>query len=425
MRHLPLPVVLLWITASGPVAAQEPPPPLLIRDVTLIDGTDATPRPHHDVVVREGRIESVAPTGGFDEFEGRVIDGSGRFLIPGLIDAHVHLAGGSRADAERQLRWLVEGGVTSVRDMAGDARTLAGLQQSLITGEIVGPRLDYVALLAGTAFLSDPRLRAATRGYAEGESPYMIPIDEDTDPGAAVRLAKGTGATGVKLYAALDADQVRALTAAAHEVGLHVWAHAAVFPARPVEIVEAGVDGLSHAPYAIWDAAEPTADFTLRAAGDFGGVPPDGPAMDRVIDALVRAGTVLDPTLFVFERQARGDDATARDRAAWGAAFTGRAHGAGVTIAAGTDAAGAPLAGAWPNVHREMELLVERAGLSPIEALRAGTRGGAVAVGDLVNRGTIEVGKLADLVLLSADPTVDIAHSTTVEGVILGGRVVR
>lgn len=425
MRILFPAVLLLWIAATGPMAAQEPTPPLLIRDVTLIDGTDGPPRPHHDVMVRDGRIETVGPTGGFEAFEGRVIDGSGRFLIPGLVDAHVHLAGGSRAAAEKQLQWLLEGGVTSVRDMAGDARMLAGLQQSLITGEISGPRIDYVALLAGTAFMSDPRLRAATRGYTEGESPYMIPVNEDTDPGAVVRLAKGTGATGVKLYAALDPARVEALTAAAHEVGLQVWAHSAVFPARPVEILEAGVDGVSHAPYVIWDAAEPTPDFTLRAVGDFQGVPPDGAAMDRVIDAMVRAGTVLDPTLLVFERQAEADDDTARARAAWGAAFTRRAHEAGVIIAAGTDNAGAPLAGAWPHVHEEMELLVERAGLSPLDALRAGTRGGAAALGDLAHRGTVEPGKLADLVLLSADPTLDIAHSTAIERVIQGGRVVR
>lgn len=425
MRRLSSTVVLLWIAAAGTVAAQEPAPPLLIRDVTLIDGTEAPPRPHHDVVVRDGRIDTVAPTGGFDVFDGRVIDGSGRFLIPGLVDAHVHLSGGSRAAAEKQLRWLLEGGVTSVRDMAGDARMLAGLQQSLVTGEIVGPRIDYVALLAGRAFLSDPRLRAATMGYDEGESPYMIPVDEDTDPAAVVRLARGTGATGVKLYAALDASQVGALTTAAHEVGLEVWAHSAVFPARPVEILEAGVDGVSHAPYVIWDAAEPTPDFTLRAVGDFGGVPPDGEAMERVIAAMARAGTVLDPTLFVFETQAEAGDDTARARAAWGAAFTRAAHGAGVTLAAGTDNAGAPLAGAWPHVHREMELLVERAGLSPLDALRAGTRGGAAALGDLARRGTVEAGKFADLVLLSADPTLDITHSTAIERVIQGGRVVR
>jgi len=414
-------MALLSIVARS-AAAQEAPPPTLIRDVTVVDGPGGV-RDHLDVVLRDGLIESVAPTMGEVGFDGPVVEGTGRWLVPGLVDAHVHLGDASREEAERTLRWALEGGVTSVRDMAGDARRLAGLKASLVTGEIPGPMVYYVALLAGRPFLEDPRLVGATRGFAPGEAPYMIPLDGGTDVARAVAIAKGTGATAVKLYAALDAALVREATREAHALGLRVWAHSAIFPAKPVEILDAGVDVVSHAPYVIWEAAPPTPDFALRARGDFEGVPVDGADMGLVVDAMVRNGTVLDPTLFVFDREL--DDPVARRRLEWGAAFTRRAHEAGVAIAAGTDGIGRPLAGELPNVHGEMELLVRLAGFTPLQALTAGTMGGARAIGVQGRIGSVEAGKDADLVLLEADPTVDIRNTRRIAAVIQRGRRIR
>jgi imidazolonepropionase-like amidohydrolase len=410
------------LAAPRSSGAQGAPPPLLIRDVTVVDGPGGL-RVHLDVVLRDGRIESVTPTAGEHPFDGRVVEGTGRWLVPGFVDAHVHVGDASREDAERTLRWALEGGVTSLRDMAGDARRLAGLKVSLVTGEIPGPALYYVALLAGPPFLKDPRLVAATEGFGPGEAPYMIPLDDGTDVARAVAIAKGTGATAIKLYAALDAGLVRTATREAHALGLRVWAHSGIFPAKPVEILDAGVDVVSHAPYVIWEAAPPTPDFTLRARGDFENVPADGEDMGRVVEAMVRNGTVLDPTLFVFDRDQ--DDPLARRRLEWGAAFTRRAHAAGVPVDAGTDGIGRPLAGELPNVHREMELLVRLAGLTPLEALTAGTMGGARAIGVETRIGSVEVGKDADLVLLEADPTADIRNTRRIVGVIQGGRRIR
>lgn len=410
------------LDASPSLAQQEEDGALLIRNATVVDGTGAEPRPGMEVEVRDGLIAAVRPST-TDPFDGRVLDARGGFLIPGLIDAHVHLSGREWEESREELEWLVQGGVTTVRDMAGDARQLAGLQQALLTGELTGPALYYSALLAGPPFMSDPRLEAATVGYAQGTSPYMIPVTPETDVAEALARARGTGATGVKLYAALDPETVRTVTAEAHRHGLQVWAHSAIFPARPVEILDAGVDGISHAPYVIWDAEPPTPDFTLRARGDFARIPADGEEMGRVIDALLRNGTVLDPTLFVFHRLAESDSTGLRLR--WAADFTRRAQRAGVPIAAGTDGAGAPLAGELPNVHTEMALLVEWAGLTPSQALTAGTLGGALALGMADRLGTVEVGKVADLVLLAEDPTRDIQNTRTLVHVIRGGRVIR
>lgn len=402
---------------------QETAPPILIRNVTVIDGTGAGPNPGMDVTLQGGTIASIKPHEEEVTFEGRIIEAKGQFLIPGIIDAHTHLSGSNRRANEVLFRWILEGGVTSVRDMAGDARDMAGIQRALISGELTGPSVYYSALMAGPEFMEDPRLVAATKGYPLGESPYMIPLTSETDLVRTVAMAKGTGATGVKLYAALSAELVEAATAEAHRMGMRVWGHSAIFPAKPVEISNAGVDGVSHAPYVIWEGAPPTADFTLRAKGDFKNIPADGPDMDRVIEAMVRNGTLLDPTLFYFSRGT--NDPLARQRLAWGATFTERAHQAGVTIVAGTDDVGRPLAGALPNIHSEMEVLVELAGLSPLEALTAGTLAGAMAIGNQDTVGSIEPGKVADLVLLSADPSRDIRNTRAIVRVIQGGELVR
>ena len=403
-----------------PAGAQEDTA-LLIRDVTVVDALGV--RSGVDVEIREGEIQEVIAGRGDEDFDGRVIQGTNRFLIPGLIDAHVHLEGSSRRESERVFQWLLEGGVTSVRDMAGDARTLAGLHQAQLTGELDGPALHYSGLMAGPAFLADPRLRAATLGYEEGQAPYMIPVTDETDLARSVASLKGTGATGVKLYADLPAHLVESITREAHQAGLQVWAHFTVFPAKPGDVVGSGVDGVSHAPYVIWEAAPATDDFTLRARGDFDGVSPNHPAVLAVLDSMASRGTVLDPTLFVFDRQAQ--DELGRRRMAWAADLTALAKDRGVTIAAGTDGAGRPLAGELPNVHREMELLVERSGFTPVEALAAATYGGASALGQEAALGTVEAGKRADLVLLSRNPAEDIRHTRAIVQVIQGGRVVR
>ena len=417
--------MLVLLATPGDAPGQESEGSLLVRNVTLLDGTDRSARPGVDVLVRDGRIESIRPTEPDADFDGRIVEGEGRWLIPGLIDAHTHLGGGRpRESAERGLEWLVEGGVTSVRDMAGDARELAGFVASWARGQITAPRIHYSALMAGPEFMDDPRLDAATVGYERGVSPYMVPITDGTDIVQAVAMARGTGAHGIKLYAALHIEQVRAVTMEAHRQGLQVWGHSAIFPAWPVQVLDAGVDGVSHPPYVIWEAAEPHADFTRRSTGDFGGTPVDGPEMGRVIEAMVRNGTVLDPTLTVFDR-IQSIDSVGADRLRWGAEFTRRAHEAGVLIAAGTDAPPDPVAGAMPAVHRELELLVELAGFTPHEALGAGTLMGARALGLEDELGTVEVGKLADLVLLAGDPSVDITNTREIVRVIQGGRVVR
>lgn len=418
-------VLALWfvILLNHSVYGQEKAEAILIQNVTVIDGTGSPPVAARDVIIRDGRIESVSPTQAQREFEGLTIEGAERFLIPGIIDAHVHISHLSRVDAEALLQWMLEGGVTTIRDMAGDARTLAGLQSSLLRNEISGPSLHYSVLMAGSAFMSDPRLQEATIGYESGASPYMVALDDTTDIADLMAQAMGTGATGIKLYADLDTDLVKKATQEAQRRGLKVWAHAAVFPATPLDLIESGVNGLSHALYFVWEGLAQTSDFTLRAKGDVASVAIDSPAMQQVIQAMVRHGTVIDPTLNVFENLRSEENGP--QRLEWAAAFTQQAHNAGVIIAAGSDDQGQPLAGELPNVHDELERLVADAHLTSLQTLRAASSGGAQAIGIQDRVGVIQPGFDADLVLLGADPAVDIRNTRNIVSVIKGGDLVR
>jgi imidazolonepropionase-like amidohydrolase len=357
-----------------------------------------------------------------------VEDVSGKWVIPGIMDAHVHMTG-SAADAagyEKLLRWMVEGGVVAVRDMAGDSRVLGSLARAAMLDEIVSPDIRYSAFMAGpTFFAEDSRVASASAGVLVGAASWMREVTTATDVPLAMAEARGTGATGVKIYANLPASIVSALTAEAHRQGMLVWAHATVFPAKPSEEVAAGVDVLSHTAYLVWEAAPRVPqDYTVRAMGDFEHVRPDDPRIVAVLDSMKARGAILDATLRVFEETERNaPDHAGKGIAAWGAAVTRIAHDRGVLVDAGTDDMGSP-DDTVPNVHREMASLVAHAGFTPVEAIGAATRVAAMTMGLEATHGTVSPGKMADLVVLSADPTKDIANTRAIVEVWKHGKKV-
>ena len=389
---------------------------------TLIDGTGALPRLGTTVLIKGQRIEAIFPTNSLVlDADIRTIDLAGRYLIPGLIDTHAHVATDpagedTRERTERRLCNALLGGVTTIRDMAGDVRVLGALARDALVGDIVSPDIHYVALFASPAFFEDPRAGAASAGAIAGSLPWMRGISDTTDFHQVVAEARGTGATAIKVYAGLDGQLVREIVAEAHRQDLPVWSHLYVGPATPADVVGAGTDVVSHAPHLAFALGRERARALLDADQ---GAPLDlsGPAMDSVLTAMVEHGTIYEPTMFIYQ------DSPATLRLA-GALVT-LAHEAGVSISAGTDS----LAGAdgetvtLPNIHREMQWLVELGGLSPAEALDAATRTAAAAANALDSRGTVEVGKLADLVILAADPLTDIRNTERVEGVVKRGRM--
>jgi len=393
----------------------------LYRDVTLFDGTGSAPAGHRSILVKGERIAAVAgpelnvPEGG------KIVEGQGAFVIPGLIDSHVHLATQpDRAEAEMLLKRNLLGGVTLVRDMAGDARFLAELSRQTQLGEVAGPDITYAALMAGPDFFVDPRTHAASKGLTAGQVPWLQSIDDKTDIPLAVAMARGTGAGGIKIYADLPASIVRSIVAEAHRQNIPVWAHAMIFPATPKEGIDAGIDVISHACLLGYQAMQVKPERYHNRA------PVDGALIDRQQDTMLAGlfqamkakGTVLDATLRVYREADKRPGAYCPQELA--AAITAQAHRAGVTVIAGTDGTAPPDA-KWPELFDEIALLVKEAGFTPKEALLAATSQSAKAIGRGSETGSVEAGKLADFVLLREDPTKDVAALQSVRLVVKRG----
>ena len=408
------------------LACAAPAQVLVLNDVNVIDGTGAAARPHMRIVVRGERIATIEDPARALPAGADVRDFRGMTVIPGLVDAHVHLTSGPGNEDQilKTLRFGLMGGVTSVRDMGGDDIVLAELAKIAADPKQAAPRIYYSTLVAGPQWFADPRAKASAHGLVAGEVAWMRAIDPRSDFAAVITAGKATGATGLKIYADLDAETVLKVTAEAHRQGLKVWAHAAVFPAKPSEVIADRVDVVSHSVYLGAEGMNPPVESyeaARRGQGiDYTRSPVDGKDMTVVLRLMEDMGAILDETLFVTNAGKRSDDDPIWR---WTVAITRKAHLAGVPLAAGTDSFGNPGRDALPNIHREMELLVKECGLTPLEAIHAATYEGIRTVGMEKAYGTVEAGKVADLVVLREDPTSDITRTKGIVAVIKGGVV--
>jgi imidazolonepropionase-like amidohydrolase len=388
---------------------------VVYTNVTLIDGTGAPARPHMAIAVGDERIVAIEPAvvPGKD-----AVDMHGAYALPGLINTHVHLATWPDLPfAQAQLRRDLYAGITAVRDMAGDTRELGYLARTARIGETPGSDVYYAALMAGPEFFHDPRTVESTQGgLVPGETPWMRAVTPSTDLPLAVAEAKGTGATAIKIYADLSAPLVRAIAAEAHRQHLMVWAHAAVFPASPRDVVDAQVDVVSHACMLGYQAsAKMPATYHHRAAVEAEKFAGRNTALEGLFADMKAHGTILDATLYVYELLDKMKDANPPPYCTLALAekLAGEAYRAGIPVSAGTDAE-TDWKEPMPALSDELALLVHGAGMTPMDAIRSATSVAARTIGGERDMGTIEKGKLANVVFVTKDPLADIENIKTV-----------
>jgi len=385
------------------------------QGATLIDGVDNVPKKSMSILVRGERIQTIAPASQLVPPAGsKVVNVNGLFVLPGLINTHVHIATDStREQALSLMRRDLYSGITAERDMAGDTRQLAELSRVALLGEAPGPDIYYAALMAGPSFFKDPRTHEAARGVVAGEVPWMRAVTPRTDLHIAVAEARGTGAIAIKIYADLPAQLVAAITKEAHRQGILVWAHATVYPATAKQVVEAGVDSVSHAPMlAITNPANTYAEAHLHPAAEEQYANGFGPQLSNLLGEMKRRGTILDATLIVF-KEAEPPPAHAVNRLDIGERVTRAAYQAGVAICTGTDTEDEDNKD-WSPLRDEFMLLQDGAGMRPVDVIRSATAVGARTVGEDKEMGTVEPGKLANLVFVANNPLDGVAAFSTV-----------
>ena len=412
--------ILLFCLTPSVTHAQFKTNLLLLNDATIIDAGHQVPAMHQTVEVRDGRITRIFPAGSMPIPDSAVvINLKGKYLLPGLIDSHVHMATDpsgtdNRSHTLEVLKQMLYSGITTVRDMAGDARVLGELARDAGEGEITSPAIYYSALMAGPSFFSDPRTQASTKGGMAGNMAYMKAITDTTDIVLAVAEAKGCGASGIKLYANLSGALARKIIYEAKRQNIPVWSHAWLQDAKPSDLVVAGCVSISHAPLLIYDKIDKVPVFWKKNRHDAAFWDKAVPALDKLFDEMKQHHTVFDATLLTYKKWAASDTTMQWDYEI-AKRITTRAYKAGVTICAGTDDDQEQF------VQDEMRLLVSDASMSPFDAIVAATKNSAAALNLEAVKGSISPNMDADLLVLSRNPLDNIENIKSVEMVIKKG----
>lgn len=385
---------------------------------TLIDGMGGTPIPDAILIVEGDRITAAGkPSEVSVPVGARIVALRGRYVIPGLINTHVHLASPPLPEVARAyLRRELYSGVTAVRDMAGDARLLAELKREALSGEIAAPDIYYSALVAGATFFSDPRVAVSSQGWVPGTAPWMHAVDQKTDFRQLIAEAKGTGATGIKIYADLPPDLIRAVSEEAHRQGMKVWAHAFVPPTPPSAVAEVLVDSMSHADFIPYELADPIPKQYRELSSIDPAAAQPNPKIDRVFELMAKNRIVLDATVNVsyLSPSKLFPQGVAP-------AIAGQAFRHGVLICTGTDD-DPDFHSANSELLAEINRLVDESRIPPMDAIRAATANGALVLGLDDQMGVIASGKLANFVVLRKNPLTDIHNLGTVEIVVKRGK---
>jgi imidazolonepropionase-like amidohydrolase len=443
-----LPALLLAEPTPAPRPTPHPTPqqrPIVFTHVTVIDGTGVQPQPDRTIVITGQQISALGKTGSVAIPDGaQVIDANGKFLIPGLWDMHVHISG-SHVEKEQFLSMCLANGVTGVRDMGGNLlETFHQWRQEMQEGTRIGPHIVAAGLMVEGPEPSWPLISIPVRTPDEGRQ--------------AVRSLIEQGAEFVKVYSRIPRDAYFALADECKKQQIPFAGHVTIF-VTPAEASDAGQKSIEHLNGLLLACSTHEDEIKRRGPNQLIGEIVDTYSAQKAAAlfahfvknqtwqvptlAVRRAGAFIDDLAstpdarlkYILpsnrERWKPENDFRYKNRTAAQIAdrkrlyqkeleVVGAMRRAGVPIMAGTDV-GNPYVFPGFSLHDELALLVE-AGLTPMEALQAATRNPAKFL-ERTDLGTVETGKIADLVLLDANPMEEIRNTRRIAAVVVGGRL--
>lgn len=425
--------------------------PLAFTHVTVIDATGAPARPDMTVVISGGRITALGNSRKVRVPKGaEVVDAAGKFLIPGLWDMRVH-----EWNKEVFFPLFIANGVTGVRDMFSPLPQIKQWRAEIAAGTTTGPRI-----VAAGIFVDGPYPFCA---------PCTIAVGNADEGRKAVLKVKEMGADFIKVYSMLPRDAYFAIAEEAKRQNM-VFAGHVPESVSASEASDAGQKSIEHLSGVIVTCSAKEEELRrenearLRAEGIRGDTAmlEQAAALDTfdekkasaLFARFVKNGTWMSPTLSVLRAAALSDEASFRNdprlkyvpdflKKQWADGYgwkgrtvednararrvfqkqlevVGMMRRAGVRFIAGSDTAN-PYIFPGFSLHEELALLVQ-AGFTPMQALQAATRDAAQYLGLLDSLGTVEKGKMADLVLLGANPLAEIGNTTKIDGVVVRGR---
>ena len=411
----------------------------VIDHVTLIDGMHAS-QPDMTVAIAGERIVAVAPTAVARGLKGRHIDGSGKYLIPGLMDVHIHLRGGfdvgGKVDAELGTPNREEGlaalasylysGVTTVFDAGNRAEHILPLRADERAGKILSPRIFATGNLVTYPGSHGDRIAVRISDFEKDKALLDKHIAEQ-QPDILKLTLEEEGWGSRPMIPLLPVDLLEKITRYYNQHGIRTTVHVSS-ELRSLEAIYAGADTLAHpviqAPVSdsfvkLMGAKKIPFASTLTIGENYSRLAEHPEYLDQPLYAA--ALTAAERELLKSKTRAEWQ---ARPWTWWMKIMTPIAqenvrkiHAAGGIVACGTDQS------SGPATQREMELLVA-SGISPLDTLRIATYNSAVFLGMADQLGSVDKGKLADVVLLSKDPTVDINNAKAIVFVMKGGRLI-
>jgi imidazolonepropionase-like amidohydrolase len=428
----------LALTPTSRISAQAA---VVLTNVTVVDPSgDSGGRPRSTIVIADGRIVRVDTSGRAAHPPGaRVIDGTGKFVIPGLWDMHVHFMNAGRS----ALPVFLANGVTSVREMGGFLDSTRSWQSEMRAGTLAGPRLMTPGLiLESPQYLARVRVRDSIMGggLASRILPYRVGVRDSLDARRVIDSLTSLRVDFVKFRSVASASALRGILREARRVGLRVAGHEPEV-LSVAAAVEAGLDDVEHTIYVAadslrrrtvermaannaWHTPTLVVSRAVLLSGDSAQTLLWGPAAASIPERLYASEWLLSWWRMQVDERLQQPEARRtelRRRYRESLPLLRDMTAAGVRILAGSDA-GSVLIYPGFSLHDELELLVSEGGLTPRQALWAATTGPATFFGRERELGRVAPGTVADLVLLNANPLLDISHTRRIHAVIQNGR---